>query len=437
MAGPGDPPTSPSGERPPAEAPPAVAEVTVDRAAAELAADALFVAGASAVHERDLDCDGAASEGGDGGGQTGGGQTDKVVLVADPPPSAPGSTGTLVDRLAGLGARLEWVVPAEVRPGATARPAGWGRAVATDRAVGRRLVVRSLEGPGHPGAEEVELAALVGEGAPPAEEVAPPAEGAGEPRVTVALDARTAFGGGSHPSTRVALAALEDVVPPGGSVLDVGCGTGVLAIAAVLLGAGGALALDTDPAAVRAATANVRANGLGGRVQVREGTLAPTPLPGGPAPDRLRDGPRVGSATDGSATDGRVADLVLANVLLPVLEELAAPLAAAVAPGGTLVVAGLLDAQRDRALAALAPLRCVNTVTEGDWVAMALRHDDPAAGRTADDTARAGRATPRNVPADAGPSGGGAGRSACDGRVNTDATPSHSTADGRTVSGRG
>lgn len=86
--------------------------------------------------------------------------------------------------------------------------------------------------------------------------------------VELTLDAGRSFGTGSHPSTTLALEALSTLVAEGSSVLDVGCGSGALAIGAALLGATPVVAVDVDPAAVDATTRNAAANDVGGRVDV-------------------------------------------------------------------------------------------------------------------------------------------------------------------------
>jgi ribosomal protein L11 methyltransferase len=155
------------------------------------------------------------------------------------------------------------------------------------------------------------------------------------------VDPGHAFGSGSHPSTRLVLAALETIVTGGERVLDVGCGSGVLAIAACRLGAASALGIDIDPAAVEATRANAERNGVADRV------LAST--------DDLHD------------IEGTF-DVVVANIGARVLRELATEIIAHVRPGGSLVLAGLLDTQVDEVVAAYAG--CVETErrTEDGWV---------------------------------------------------------------------
>ena len=93
--------------------------------------------------------------------------------------------------------------------------------------------------------------------------------------VLLALDPGMAFGTGLHPTTRLCLAGLEPMADDGrlrdARVLDVGCGSGILAIAALKLGGSTALGVDTDPIAVESTTANARRNGLGDRLTAQQG----------------------------------------------------------------------------------------------------------------------------------------------------------------------
>lgn len=149
----------------------------------------------------------------------------------------------------------------------------------------------------------------------------PPADG----ELVVTLDPTRAFGSGSHPSTRACLAAVDRYARPSTSVLDIGCGTGVLAVAAARLGAAPVAAVDVDPVAVAATEANAHRNG----VDVTA---------------------RVGSVDD----VGGCFDLVLANIGAGVLVGLAPALAARTAPGGRVVVAGLYEDRADEVASALA-----------------------------------------------------------------------------------
>ncbi|HEX7134831.1 MAG TPA: 50S ribosomal protein L11 methyltransferase [Iamia sp.] len=163
--------------------------------------------------------------------------------------------------------------------------------------------------------------------------------------VVVEIDPGPTFGHGAHPTTRLCLAALERILDPGDVVLDVGCGSGVLAIAAVLLGAPSAIAVDIDPAAVTATRANAERNGVADRIDVR---------PAGEMPE---------------ATFA----VVVANIGAAALRDLAPALVARVAPGGALVLSGLLDPPPPELAAVFAPLEVVATNRNDGWTALTLR----------------------------------------------------------------
>jgi ribosomal protein L11 methyltransferase len=143
----------------------------------------------------------------------------------------------------------------------------------------------------------------------------------------------------------------------GDRVLDLGTGSGILAIAATKLGAADCLALDVDPVAVEVARANVRANGANGAVRVEQGTLAD------------------------ASTSGF--DLALVNILAKVIVELCGQgLGAAVRPGGLAVFAGLIDTQEAGVRAALEQigLEVIERSQEKDWVGLVCRKPlDPSA----------------------------------------------------------
>jgi ribosomal protein L11 methyltransferase len=166
--------------------------------------------------------------------------------------------------------------------------------------------------------------------------------------VVLALDPGMAFGTGLHPTTRLCLAAIERLADGGRlgpTALDLGCGSGILAIAAVRLGADRVLALDTDPIAIEATVGNAARNGIGDRIATRRGSL-----PSGEAPF----------------------DLVIANLVASILVELASGLARELAPGGTLVASGIfVDREREVADAfRAAGLTMRERDREGDWVAL-------------------------------------------------------------------
>jgi ribosomal protein L11 methyltransferase len=143
--------------------------------------------------------------------------------------------------------------------------------------------------------------------------------------IQIRLDPGRAFGNGAHPTTQLCLAALERHLPSNATVIDVGTGTGILAIAAAKLGAGAVLAFDTDPEAVRVARANVTANDLVEKVRVEEGSLV----------ELLTDQWGVVAAS-----------LMVVNILAGVIVDLFAQgLPQIVAPGGLLIISGLLQLQ--------------------------------------------------------------------------------------------
>lgn len=169
-----------------------------------------------------------------------------------------------------------------------------------------------------------------------------------DPGVTVVrIEPGSTFGMGDHPTTISSLRAMRRQLRPGATVLDVGCGSGVLAVAAVQLGAASAHGIDISPAAVPTTSANAERNGVADRV-----TAATTPLADVPG----------------------TYDLVVANILAPALVELSADLRRVIAPGGSLVVSGILAERHDHVLAALAPLQVVETDHMDGWVAVTLRH---------------------------------------------------------------
>ncbi len=167
--------------------------------------------------------------------------------------------------------------------------------------------------------------------------------------VVLALDPGMAFGTGLHPTTRLCLAAIETLADrgrlEGARVLDVGCGSGILAIAALKLGAATALALDTDPIAIEATTANARRNAMVRRVTTRFGSLPS----GGPA-----------------------SDIVLANLIAGILVPLAAGLRDELRVGGSLLASGIfVDREVDvRRAFGRAGLTVTGRSAEGEWVAL-------------------------------------------------------------------
>jgi ribosomal protein L11 methyltransferase len=167
--------------------------------------------------------------------------------------------------------------------------------------------------------------------------------------LVIEIDPGMAFGTGQHETTRMCLEALEDRLSQGALVLDVGTGSGILALAAALLGAARIDAIDVDPVAVRVARENVERNRVGDLVRVAQGSL--------------------GEAwPDAKSPAGRY-DLVLANLSSRLVQELAGPLVEALRPGGVALVSGLIDEHEAACRAALetAGAREVETQSDGAW----------------------------------------------------------------------
>jgi ribosomal protein L11 methyltransferase len=164
------------------------------------------------------------------------------------------------------------------------------------------------------------------------------------------LDPGMAFGTGLHPTTRACLRLLQEVGPMPPVVLDVGSGSGILALAALRLGAGHAVCLDTDPAAVAATRENAERNGLGGQVTALSGTLPASPA------------------------DGVRYRLITANLVASMLVDLADALSAHAAPGGALLAAGVIAERGEEVETALtrAGFDTVGRDDDGEWVALRM-----------------------------------------------------------------
>jgi ribosomal protein L11 methyltransferase len=166
--------------------------------------------------------------------------------------------------------------------------------------------------------------------------------------IEVLIDPGRAFGSGAHASTRLALAAIERLVRGGERVLDAGCGSGVLGVVALALGAAEAVGVDHDPDAVAASGANAVRNGVGDRFTV------------------------TGRPLDEVVAGGPPFDLVAANLLLPELLAVAPALRAALSADGSLVVSGILVDQRRPVMAGAASLGLdpVGEETAEGWLAV-------------------------------------------------------------------
>jgi len=161
--------------------------------------------------------------------------------------------------------------------------------------------------------------------------------------VPIAIDPRMSFGTGHHESTRLALRHLSEEFPISGAVLDVGTGTGVLAIAAALSGASTVVAVDNDTWSISNATDNVLVNGVLDRIELRLGSL--------------------------ETVVGETFSVVVANINKTVLLRMIPALRASVLPASKIILAGLIYSDEDEILSCLSESgfekRAV--LTEGDW----------------------------------------------------------------------
>lgn len=169
--------------------------------------------------------------------------------------------------------------------------------------------------------------------------------------LVIELDPGMAFGTGTHPTTVLSVQALEGVITGGERVIDVGCGTGVLSVAAAKLGAGSVLALDIDPVAVASASHNVVLNDVADRVTVREGDL----LRGVTEP----------------------ADVIVANILAEVILLFTDDIARLLVAGGYFVGSGIVAGKAAAVVAGLegSGLAVMQELVEDDWVCVVARRN--------------------------------------------------------------
>ena len=166
-----------------------------------------------------------------------------------------------------------------------------------------------------------------------------------EGMLNIAIDPALAFGTGHHPTTASCLEAIGTTVTEGTTVLDVGCGSGILGIAALKLGAS-VDACDTDPVSVENARENAAQNGVA-----------------------------FGALWEGSVPQRtKTYDVVIANIVADVLVMLASDLKAALNPGGTLILSGILDKYEDKVLKAFASLTLTKRIAQDEWVTLVVTH---------------------------------------------------------------
>lgn len=178
-------------------------------------------------------------------------------------------------------------------------------------------------------------------------------------RAVIMIEPGRAFGTGQHGSTSGCLRLIEDVVERDrpARALDIGTGSGILAIAAVKLGVPSVIAIDTDPDAVAAAVGNAARNGMSGRVHASVADVQTFTTP--PAP------------------------LVVANLLAAAHHRLGARYRTLLAPGAALVLGGILDAERDGVVATLAGhgLRARRALSVEGWTSLEMQDDAPVHDR--------------------------------------------------------
>ncbi len=167
--------------------------------------------------------------------------------------------------------------------------------------------------------------------------------------VVLTLDPGMAFGTGTHETTRLCLELLEQVVTPGTSLLDVGTGSGILAVAALLLGARSAVGVDIDEVAVRVATENAQQNGVAGRAAFLAGDLT-------------------------QKVEGTY-QVVTANIVADVILRLLPDLGRFLQPGGDFIASGIIDTREQELVEAVAAAgyRIVEVRRLGGWVAIHAR----------------------------------------------------------------
>ena len=177
-----------------------------------------------------------------------------------------------------------------------------------------------------------------------------PFEGAPDDKI-IEIDPGMAFGSGTHETTGMCLSILEEKIRGGEEIIDVGTGSGILAIGAALLGAGHVLAVDIDPDAVKVAGENVKVNHVDNIVTVQQGNLL-------------------------EKVDA-FCDVCVANIISDVIISFAAPLMKHIRPGGLFICSGIVSQRADEVAAALldAGYEILHKYTRGEWTAFLSRRN--------------------------------------------------------------
>jgi ribosomal protein L11 methyltransferase len=176
---------------------------------------------------------------------------------------------------------------------------------------------------------------------------------AAQGEVIIHIDPGMAFGTGTHPTTSMCLILLEDYVQPDTSLLDVGCGSGILMIGAAKLGAGTMTGLDVDPMAVDITRKNLEKNGITfDNITLVAATLDKTP--------EIQY------------------DLLCANIIAQVITAIMPDIAARLAPDGNAILSGIIEERLPDIYAAMEDqnLECVKKINQDEWVALVVRHKE-------------------------------------------------------------
>lgn len=176
-------------------------------------------------------------------------------------------------------------------------------------------------------------------------------------RIPIRINPGMAFGTGTHPTTQLSLELLEKYIQPGINMIDVGCGSAVLSIAGILLGASHSVAVDISEAAVLSSKENLELNGVQNQVEIGLASVT-----------EIRD----------SQFSIKQAPLVVANILLKILEELFdLGMGELVSSQGILLLSGILNDQVEEIIekAGKNGFTCIERITQGDWFGLAFRKE--------------------------------------------------------------